>query len=379
MANAFDVLRTLAVRAPHIADMAELLANGKTKPVTPMALVRTAANVARPGAGKHVEKIVTMTGRLIAGQPLDVDFGEDETWSDFATHLQAMESGLIVIFGSRGFGKTQLGLKLTHTCHQTHGYRAESINLHKDDRQDWLTPITGQRLIARIVKVMSWLGQGVIEDQTDDGLTEDDLAARSKKPRATPRVISDREIEQLKRRAILIDEGKVFFSALTSLGQQTSREGMRNLANQLRHLDTVLVVMCQKISELPDFLQDDAVHFYKYANEEVTKKDYKSGSKRDNRERWTEVLTALHAVQYGAYPELLPKWYDEKAREALREAKRAHAHWQEPFNDIRAWSYVYSSTLGGHGYRGVVPNSMVEVNPPDVFDADSWRHLDANE
>lgn len=377
MANIFDTARSLAVRAPHLVTLLERMQD-KDKPVLPSEMLKLAANVGRPGSGDHVEKIIRYGGRIIAGKPVDLlSLDEDQPWSDFSDHLLAMRSGVVVIFGSRGFGKSQLGIRLASNWKEEHNYKVEAINM-KWDRQPWIEDINTERLVARIVKVMRWQNQKQKKDENSDGLTDEDFGRLSKKKpaAATPvRYIEDWEINQLKRRVVVIEEAKMVFSAIALVSQQVAREATRNLVNNLRHLDTILICICQKIHEMPDFLQDDAVQFYKYASDEVIKKDYKSGSKRDNRERWIEVLTALHAVQYGSFVEPLPTFYDDRMKEALRNAAMAHTYWKEPVNTVKAWSYVNAPTLGFHGYRGVAPNGLVGESNPDIIDADSWSDL----
>lgn len=364
MGDVFRLLQRVGYRAPQIPELVEAVLAAREPDADLGTLGRVGKavlNVVQPGAGQHAEDLARsvghaanlflaqMRGEVIDAEARDVDV---QPWGDFVRHLRALTWGVVVIFGAKGYGKTTLAVKLADVWRERTGYQVECVGLYPEDCPPWAHKIGMRRLVARMRKLARYLDQE--EDEVDDGLTPDELRRKGKAD-PTLELIEPWEIEQMKRRIVVVDEAAMFFSSMSAAGQQDSREASRNLNNQARHLSSLFIFICQKISEMPDYLQDSAIQFYKWAGEEVVRKDYRQGQKRDNRERWLEVLTALNAVRVGTFVEPLPGNLSDRAKEAIRSAALAHRYYEPPLDDVRAWAYVVASDIGGHGYRGVVP------------------------
>lgn len=294
-----------------------------------------------------------MNGNLIEGE-----YRELAPWSDFGRHLYNRDWAVIVIFGGKGFGKTELALKLAWQYQRRLGYPVELCNFWSEDIPHWATKISMRRLVARMRKVGRYLDQEEVDD-VDDGLRPEELSRKSKKAPEQQEPIRPREIDQMKRRIVVVDEAALLFGGLSSAGQQESRGSAETLNNQVRHLNSIFILATQRLSDMPNALQETSVLFYRMAGEEVIKRDFKQGVWRANRERWQEVLTGLHAVKNGSYVEPLPNFMSERTKQAINEAAQAHrTYWGAPYDTIKAWSWVRApSDIGGHGYEGVAPNT----------------------
>lgn len=351
---------------PELTEIDKVFAS--TKAGDPMPLIKLAhkgLGVFHPGYADAAEEfsggvlkagnllIGRLTGTVIDGEVLHV-----EPWRDLLGHIAAMKFGVVVILGAKGYGKTTLALKLADVWRKRTGYKVECCGVYPEDTPLWASRISMNRLTARARKVARYLNEE--EGPGDDGLTEADFRKRTAKSTDKTAPAEPVDIDRMKHRVVVVDEAALFFSSLSAAGQQDSRESARNLNNQARHLESIFVFVCQNLSELPDYLQTSAVQFYKWAGEEAIKRDYKQGSKRDNRERWIEVLAALHAVRYGGTTLPIEK-LDPRAQEAIRTAAACHRWYAPPWESIKCWSYCIAPDLGGHSVRTVVPNGPADM------------------
>ncbi len=357
--SAFNDGRKLAGVKGGLATMGMHLYNGGWNPalraVSPE--LHGATEAALP-AGRQA--LATFLQHLNGGPP-PVD--DTPPWNDLIRHMFAKDSGVIVILGAKGFGKSVLGLRLAWQFRKRFGYAVDTVGLWDDDVPPWANKIGMERLIRRTRKIGSFLGQE--DGAVDDGLTDDDVVSRSKKKGTeVARHINPNEIERMKRRVVLVDEAEMFFTGMGGAGQEGTRSAARNLNNQARHLQSWFIFITQNMAAMPTYLRGSGILLYKWASPEVVKMDFVSGQWRSNRERWTEVLTALKAIKTGAVDEPLPDFIGESAREAIYAAARAHdIHWAPPYKDIRAWSYCVAGDIGGHSITTVVPAEPWQADP----------------
>jgi len=354
------VMRGAGVRAPHFLELVEQLQTHEKAPEL-LQLGKAFANVLSPGAGDHLEKVVRVGGKLLLGNSPAVAYmaAEDQPWNDFLTHYSALPWGVVCIYGDPGQGKSEFAKKSLAIWRERDGWPVEFVNWYAKDLPDFGYEIDGQRVIARIRKIGKFLNQrkGVF---VDDGLTDEDLAGRRRAatPSTTslivPRTISQEEIDRLGYRNVCVDEAGLFFSDLGDVGQQSSREASKRWSDQIRHLNTRMLFIAQKIGDVPPHVRSSALNVYKWASPGVVEEDYRPGQKRVMREKWDEALMAIRAVMTGKYPEPLPKWLNDVQRDAIRQAARAHVYYVDEFAHPQAWGYGVG-TLGGHAIRTIFP------------------------
>lgn len=278
-------------------------------------------------------------------------------WADALRHLLALKYGVIVIFGEKGWGKTSLALKLAYSWHERLGWPVEVAGLWEEDRPAFAQPVSMNRVVARMQKVARYLDQE--EGEPDDGLTEEDLTPKGKKAIAHRRIFPH-EIEALKRRITVIDEAHLFFSGLSAAGQTASRDAAKGLQNQVRHLENLVICICQKQSEMPRALKTSAVQLFKYASEATIRSDYRDGEKRETQRLWKEVLAGLAAIKTGNLIEIKEAWAQDAAiQDAWARCIEAHRYYAEPYQTLKAWNYMLAGDLGGHTYRGPCPNGTL--------------------
>ncbi len=296
-----------------------------------------------------------LTGRELGGEP------EPETlvepWKGPLAGLNSIDYGVIVIFGEKDFGKSTLALRLAYGARKRLNWPVDIVGVWKDDKPRWAHSISMRRVIARMQKVARYLDQED-DDEIDDGLTDAELAPKGKNV-VPAEPIEDWEIDAMSRRIVVIDEGHLFFSGLGGDGSG-ARDAAKGLQNQVRHLKQILIVICQKQSEMPRNLKTAAIQLFKPAGEQFVKSDYREGEKMETTRIWAEVLSGLAAVKTGRIIQPPKKvWEDPVAREGIERCALANRWFKPPYDTVKAWSYLIASNLGGRDYHGPIPNTAL--------------------
>ena len=277
-------------------------------------------------------------------------------YADFMEHLKGLTWGVIVVFGAKGEGKSQLVLKLADMWRKKTGYLAEGVGFWDDDRPAWMANLDMDRLVKRMQKVQRFIGQADA-NLPYDGLDEDDLAPKGKTTEPARRVHQS-EINAMKGRIYAVDEAAMFFSSLGD-GQQKTRSAASALNNQARHLNSLFILSCQNLSEMPRNLKTAAIQFFKFAPPAVIQADFRAGEKWMSRDTWEEVLSGLAAIKTGKIIEPPHCWDRPEVQEGIERCALAHNWYGGEYANRRAWSYVIASDIGGHSYRGPCPNGML--------------------
>lgn len=316
-----------------------------------------------PGARELAKKAMTLAGNagpiILGADVIEGEYRElgGPPWADFQRHYRAMPWGTILIVGDPGEGKSEFGKKSLWTWHQRDPWPCEWVNWYGPDLPDFGYEVPPDRIIKRIRKVMRYVAQAKGQP-IDDGLDDDDLADKHKRSEFD-RPISQGEIDRMGYRNVAIDEAGLFFSSLGKLGQQDSREAAKRWSDQIRHLNTRMLLIAQKLSDIPPHVRANALHIFKKASPGLIEEDYKPGTKRVTSRKWEEALMAIEAIRTGIIPEF-PTWMNETQRAAITTAARAHAEWWPVYRDDRglpstaAWGYAVGG-LGGHSIRTIFP------------------------
>ena len=301
-------------------------------------------DVAQPGSGsalrtllqEHLPRTVKAVHQAwhadpaaaaAAGDVVEGEYrGEVYGWERFAKALVAAPSGVYLVIGPPGKGKTTLAEKLAWLWQREHGYPVEGVNLYLEDGDfnaiDDLRPIRFATFAKRMATLSEWLDtQGEPDDEDD----EDEM----------PHDALGRQVERFKRRVVVFEEQSLLMAAG---GRNRAQLLLIQAAANCRHLEWPLILIAQTASMLTKELFALAVAFGGIFVMEPSEDGDERHADRDN-----PLVAALY----------------QEAAVSHREARRHPCRAAHP--DRREWTHVRSS-LGG-GYRGPMPFKPAWASP----------------
>ncbi len=205
-------------------------------------LLRSAVSLLAPQYAPHlraVESVATRLGVRLTSEGLDVTglqqllttgrigAGVDGSAgrsgvAGFVDRLTRLPSGVVLILGPRGKGKTTLAVKLAENWRRQHGYGVLGVNLYRSDSRPWIT-----------FKSINVFTQGV--EQLVEAMEQ------GEDPPA-----------EICRRVVLIDEAVL---ALHPRGKQTPILAVERIIWEARHLGWLLVIVAHLTKHLPTSME----------------------------------------------------------------------------------------------------------------------------
>ena len=141
----------------HIIKDGAAALTGQAGPEAKLRLARSVLGVVAPEYAPAVDGVARLASHMglkLTDQGLDASglrtlFGGDPGASSsrdpnrprdaFFRRIRALESGVVLIMGPRGLGKTQLAAKLAYNWRAEHGYPVIGVQLYRSDRRSWMT------------------------------------------------------------------------------------------------------------------------------------------------------------------------------------------------------------------------------------------------
>ena len=161
-----------------------------------------------------------------------------EPWDRFLSRLRRLSSGVVLVLGPRGSGKTCLAVRLAEQWRREHGYDALGINMYPQDRKPWIR-FASMAVFARTIDVLT--------EHLDEGM----------EPPA-----------EICRKIVLIDEAAL---SLHPQGQRGGILAVERAIRQARHLEWLLIVVAHLTKDLPTQMDwCDAVFIKEPTGKELT-------------------------------------------------------------------------------------------------------------
>ncbi len=241
-----SAVRLLAPEYAPIIDGAERLATHLGVRVTPEGI--DVSRLKDVLSGASAEGIASMAD------------GTSEPWTPFLNRLRKLSSGVVLIMGPRGAGKTQLAVRLAEQWRGQHGYAVLGINMYRQDRRPWIT-----------FKPISVFADGIeiLVEALDEG--------QDPPP-------------EICRRIVVIDESSL---SLHPQGERGGILAVERAIRQARHVEWLVIIVCHLTKDLPTQMDWCDAVFVK----EPTGKEMRA-DRDESRHYWEESSIAYRELRH---------------------------------------------------------------------------------
>lgn len=238
--------------------------------------------------------------RLVTGEDGGSSSDPDRARAAFVRRLYGMDSGVVLIMGPRGLGKTQLATSLAYNWRAAHGYPVLGVQLYRSDRRDWMIFKNMEVFIDGVGALVEAMDKG--EDPPSD----------------------------ICRRVVIIDEAVL---SLHPKGKLNPILAVERIIWEARHLRWLVVIIAHLTKHIPMEMEAVDATFLKIPQEPDAVQELIRADRDDSRPLW------------------------EAAAEAYRR-QQAEGLQDHPY---KSWVYAHAPGLG---YRGMISARLAGKDDP---------------